>query len=183
LLIFVFLVALHIFGDTFENNFVFILCDSAKILCDYYLSTLLLLMDKSWSRIFNKYLLSAIKRMRKFENKQQVVSEWEKTPSQVAGYIHKFMFYFFFPLGNFGGKKLFVRRLSPRVRVPLPRLCYVVVSTRQWIFIWWIFFASSFVPSLSFHHFPYLICTFWFSVMRSMYLNFHTLYKYTLNTL
>lgn len=107
---------------------------------------------KDWTRIFNKYLLSIIKWMKKFENKQKVVSEWRKLLLMPrAEYIHKFMFCFFsFFLTVISEVRNYsLRLLSPPVR-PLfgirPR--YLAVSTGQWIFIWGIFLASCFIPKI-----------------------------------
>ena len=79
---------------------------------------------KSWSHIFNKYLLTVIKRMKKFENKQKVVSEWRKLFLELrAEYIHKFMFYtFLLFVGISKVRNYTLRLLSPAVHVTPTRI-------------------------------------------------------------
>lgn len=92
--------------------------------------------------------------MKKFENKQKVVSEWRKLLLELrAEYIHKFMFYSFFFLSVISeARKYSLRLLSPPVRVVQdPTSLYikrVVSTTRQWIFIWGISRASCFIPKI-----------------------------------
>jgi len=87
--------------------------------------------DKSWSHIYNKYLLSVIKRMKKFENKQKVVFEWRKLLELWAEYIHKFMFHFFSFLSVISEIRNYnLRLLSPPVRVAQKHVVLLLTISR-----------------------------------------------------